>query len=55
MEPFAAAPDRDGVVGVRCPWCGADRVERISIVGPQLMSESYLCLACHSPFERIKR
>lgn len=55
LEPLAASPGPDGVTPVRCPWCGSDRVERVGVVGPQLMSESYLCLSCHSPFERIKR
>lgn len=55
LERPAASPDAGGVGAVRCPWCGSDRVERIGMVGPQLMAESYLCLTCHSPFERIKR
>jgi DNA-directed RNA polymerase subunit RPC12/RpoP len=57
VEPPAAPPEPgpDDVTPPRCPWCGSDRVERISLVGPQLMSEQYVCLNCHSPFERIRR
>jgi ring-1,2-phenylacetyl-CoA epoxidase subunit PaaD len=41
--------------GPRCPWCGSDDVERIGAFGAQLMSEQYLCRACRSPFERVRR
>ncbi|HET8631609.1 MAG TPA: hypothetical protein VFL91_29660 [Thermomicrobiales bacterium] len=37
-----------------CPWCGSARVERVGEFGSHLMCAQYLCLACHSPFERIR-
>jgi len=56
MEPPAAppgaAPDDQGVT---CPWCGSDQVEQIAMVGPTVMTSSWICGACHTPFERIRR
>lgn len=40
--------------GVRCPWCGAEEVERVGEFGPQLLTHAYLCRRCHSPFEVIR-
>lgn len=51
----AAGGSRDPSDGLRCPWCGADDVERIGAFGAQLMSEQYLCRACRSPFERVRK
>jgi DNA-directed RNA polymerase subunit RPC12/RpoP len=56
LEP-APAPAR-GVTEpdtVRCPWCGSTCVERIGEWGPQLLTEQYMCLACRSPFEWIRK
>lgn len=39
----------------RCPWCGSEDVERVAAFGSHLMSESYICRTCHSPFERIRK
>jgi DNA-directed RNA polymerase subunit RPC12/RpoP len=57
MEPAAAPPGElsRGEDLVRCTWCGSDRVERISEFGPQLLTEQYMCLACRSPFEWIRK
>ncbi len=51
----AAGGSRDQSGSLRCPWCGADDVERIGAFGAQLMSEQYLCRACRSPFERVRK
>lgn len=40
---------------VRCPWCEAEDIERISEYGPELLVSAYLCLACRSPFEAIRK
>ena len=56
MEPAAAPPGRlTGEDVVRCTWCGSDHVERIAEFGPQLLTEQYVCLACRSPFEWIRK
>ena len=38
-----------------CPWCGSREVERVGEVGPTTMTSQWICIACHSPFERIRR
>jgi transposase-like protein len=38
-----------------CPWCGSAEVERVGEVGPSLMTSQWICTACHSPFERIRK
>jgi hypothetical protein len=59
VEPAPAPPgalngDDDGEP-VRCTWCGSDDVERIGEWGPQLLTEQWMCRACRSPFEWIRR
>jgi transposase-like protein len=57
MEPPAAPPGAAGrdEPDLTCPWCGSDRVERVGVVGPTVMTSSFICNACHTPFERIRR
>ncbi len=38
-----------------CPWCDSDQVEQVGMVGPTVMTSSWICAACHTPFERIRR
>ena len=38
-----------------CPWCDSDQVEQVGMVGPTVMTSSWICTACHTPFERIRR
>ena len=38
-----------------CPWCGSERVERVGEVGPTPATSQWICNACASPFERIRR
>jgi DNA-directed RNA polymerase subunit RPC12/RpoP len=40
---------------VTCPWCGSHAVERIGEFGPGMMTEQYMCLACRTPFEMIRK
>jgi transposase-like protein len=40
---------------VTCPWCDSDQVEQVGMVGPTVMVSSWICTACHTPFERIRR
>jgi transposase-like protein len=40
---------------VICPWCDSDQVEQVGMVGPTVMTSSWICTACHTPFERIRR
>ena len=55
MEPPAAAPGPAGDDdAVTCPWCDSDRVERVGMVGPTVMTSSWICTACHTPFERVR-
>ena len=59
MEPPAAPPGataggRDDA-DVTCPWCDSDQVEQVGMVGPSLLTASWICTACHTPFERIRR
>ena len=49
LEPAPAAPE------VRCPWCGSGQVEQVAMVGPTVLTSSWICGACHTPFERIRR
>jgi transposase-like protein len=39
---------------VNCPWCDSDQVEQVGMVGPTVMTSSWVCTACHTPFERIR-
>jgi transposase-like protein len=56
MEQPGAPPDeRRSGDAVTCPWCGSTDVERIGEFGPGLMTEQWMCLACHSPFEWIRK
>jgi len=52
------APSDDGPDAhdlVTCVWCGSRKVERIGEFGPGLMTEQWMCLTCHSPFEWIRK
>jgi transposase-like protein len=40
---------------VTCPWCGSDQVEQVGMVGPTVMTSSWICTACSSPFERVRK
>jgi hypothetical protein len=56
MEPPAAPPGPAGDdADLICPWCGSDQVEQVGMVGPTVMTSSWICTACHTPFERIRR
>jgi transposase-like protein len=56
MEPPATPPGAGGDdAAVTCPWCGSDQVERVGMVGPSVMTSSWICTACSTPFERIRR
>lgn len=39
---------------VRCPWCEATDVERLSAFGPMHLTEQWFCRVCRSPFERVR-
>jgi hypothetical protein len=57
MEPPAAPPGPagdDADAALSCPWCGSDQVEQVGMVGPTVMTSSWICTACHTPFERIR-
>jgi transposase-like protein len=51
--PSGATPHDDATV--TCPWCDSDQVEQVGMVGPSVMTSSWICTACHTPFERIRR
>lgn len=57
MEQAGAPPDGGDGDGddVRCVWCDSTRVERLGEFGPGLLSEQWMCLDCHSPFEWIRK
>jgi transposase-like protein len=58
MEPPAApsgAVGDDDDAKLTCPWCDSDQVEQVGMVGPTVMVSSWICTACHTPFERIRR
>jgi hypothetical protein len=55
MEPPATPPGAGAGEQVTCPWCGSLEVERVGEVGPTTMTSQWICTACHSPFERIRR
>jgi hypothetical protein len=60
MEPMeqSRAPlddGRDADRDVKCVWCGSRDVERLGEFGPGLMTEQWMCLACHSPFEWVRK
>ena len=40
---------------LRCLWCGSANVERLGEFGPGLLTEQWMCLDCHSPFEWIRQ
>ena len=55
-QPGAPADERAGAgERVACPWCTSIDVERVGEFGPGLMTEQWICLACKSPFEWIKK
>ena len=55
VEPTATAPEQaGGEERLSCPWCGSGDVERVAAYGSHLMVSQYICLSCHSPFERIR-
>jgi hypothetical protein len=39
----------------RCPFCGSQDTELLSLFGSQLLTEQRYCRACHTPFEAIAR
>lgn len=57
VEPTATPPGEVGGEERRlsCPWCDSENVERVGAYGSHLMVSQYICLACHSPFERIRK
>jgi hypothetical protein len=57
MEQTGAPPGGGSGDGdeVRCVWCRSPHVERIAEFGPGLMTEQWMCLDCHSPFEWIRK
>jgi ring-1,2-phenylacetyl-CoA epoxidase subunit PaaD len=59
MAPMEPPPAPPGAVGgdnaVTCPWCGSDQVEQVAMVGPTVMTSSWICTACSSPFERVRK
>ena len=55
MEQPAAPAQVTPDDGRGCPWCGSRDTERIGEWGPQLLTEQWMCRACHTPFERIRR
>jgi hypothetical protein len=54
MSGAAGTPATDGGEEVNCPWCDSDQVEQVGMVGPTVMTSSWVCTACHTPFERIR-
>jgi transposase-like protein len=54
MSGAAGIPATDGGEEVNCPWCDSDQVEQVGMVGPTVMTSSWVCTACHTPFERIR-
>ncbi|HEX5691803.1 MAG TPA: hypothetical protein VFX76_17430 [Roseiflexaceae bacterium] len=56
MEQSATPPELTPAKDeLRCPWCESRRVERVGALGSHLMVAQYICLDCHSPFERIRQ
>ena len=55
MEQSAATTGLSDHDGRACPWCGSRQTEQIGEWGPQLLTEQWICLACRTPFERIRR
>jgi len=55
MEQPAAAAGVNPDDGRTCPWCGSRETEQIGEWGPQLLTEQWICRACRTPFERIRR
>jgi hypothetical protein len=53
--PTGATSGEPDPATVTCPWCDSDRVEQVGMVGPAVMTSSWICTACHTPFERIRR
>jgi hypothetical protein len=51
--PKHGEPDADDVV--TCVWCGSTKVERLGEFGPGLLTEQWMCLSCHAPFEWIRK
>ena len=54
MSGAAGIPAIHGGEEVNCPWCDSDQVEQVGMVGPTVMTSSWVCTACHTPFERIR-
>lgn len=49
-----ARSDNADTAGARCPYCGAEETEPLSLFGVQLMTTQLYCLRCHTPFEYVK-
>jgi hypothetical protein len=54
-EQGAASANAEERRTLTCPWCESPNVERVGAIGSHLMVSQYICLACHSPFEVIRR
>jgi hypothetical protein len=57
VEQPGAPADGDSGDGddVSCVWCGSMNVEQLGEFGPGLLTEQWMCLTCHSPFEWIRK
>ncbi len=42
------------VPSVECPFCRSTDTEMMSLFGQQLLTVSYYCNHCRTPFERVK-
>lgn len=38
----------------RCPYCGSNETEPLSLFGQQLLTVQMYCNTCHTPFEYVK-
>ena len=54
LQPATSALPAPTSDAPTCPWCRSSDVEPLALFGSQLMTQQYYCLACHTPFERIK-
>ncbi|GMA51362.1 hypothetical protein GCM10025857_27190 [Alicyclobacillus contaminans] len=50
VKSLAAVPKNP----VQCPFCGSERVHRLSQFGKAQLVSQYLCDDCRSVFERVR-
>jgi transposase-like protein len=52
--PGIPAPASENRATPRCPFCGSDETELMSLFGSSALTSQYYCRGCRSAFEQVK-